>query len=297
MKIRLLVYFFRQAIQSLVPNGMVHAVGLGTMVVSLLIFGSFLLLFVNLSDWVEGWGENLTMSVYLEDGLDEKMKQAIMRHIQGLEGASVKEYISKERALEHLRAALGERSDLLESLSRNPLPASIEVIIRRHNPRRTDPAAIVKGIAALPGVSDVQYSEEWVNRFRNILEVVRLTGFIIGGLLGAGVIFIVTNTIKLGLYARQDEIEILKLVGATDWFVKIPFLMEGILQGLLSGFLANAILFVGYLILAARKTFFLGVAPIHFTFIPFDYALVILAVSAILGLIGSFIALGRFFNL
>ena len=111
-----------------------------------------------------------------------------------------------------------------------------------------------------------------------------------------GILFITTNTIKLTIYSRKEEIEILKLVGATDWFVKIPFILEGTIQGLAGGLLSLLALFAGYVILSTKKVHVLGMAMLDFVFIPREYTLSILLISVLLGLVASFIALGRFFE-
>ncbi|MFC1885340.1 cell division protein FtsX, partial [Thermodesulfobacteriota bacterium] len=160
-----------------------------------------------------------------------------------------------------------------------------------------DVAGIKKVLEALEGVEEVQSSEDWFKRFEGVVNMVRLAGMIIGGLLCLGVIFIVSNTIKLAIYSRREEIEIMKLVGATDWFVKVPFLIEGLLQGLVSGILSLTILFIGYLILSAKKMYFLNLALLDFVFIPQEYMISIFLMSIVLGLAGSFIALGRFFDI
>ena len=149
----------------------------------------------------------------------------------------------------------------------------------------------------IDGVEEVQYSEEWLRRFEGLMNVIRIVGFIVAGLLSLGVLFIVTNTIRLAIYSRREEIEILKLVGATDWFVKIPFLLEGMIQGGLSGILALVVLYCGYLLLSTKKMALLGLAVLHFSFLSHEYLLSILALSVLLGLVGSFVAIGRFFNM
>ena len=143
----------------------------------------------------------------------------------------------------------------------------------------------------------MQYSKELLKRLEGVLDVVRLFGFIIGGLLCLCVVFIVTNTIKLTIFSRKDEIEILKLVGATDWFVKLPFLLEGIIQGISGGIIAVLTLYIGYLILATKDICLLGLTPLYFVFLPSEYLILILVLSMTLGVIGSFIAIGRFFDI
>jgi len=296
MRLRLWPYFFRQALININNNRVVHFIGLGTMVVSLLIFGTFLLVFVNINTWIEGWGHSLTMSVYLQDGIKEKNREKIASHIRSLPAAEIKRFISKEEALKDLKSVLGSEAGLLKDLSKNPLPASFEVIFKYVTDLRSDPQIIKKELESIDGVEEVQYSEEWLKRFEGLMNMIKLVGFIIGGLLFIGILFIVINTIKLTIYSRKEEIEILKLVGATDWFVKTPFLLEGVIQGMLSGILTILTLFSIYLFLCTKKMHFLGLGVLEFIFIPYDYTLSILLISIALGLGGSFIAVRRFFE-
>jgi cell division transport system permease protein len=296
MRIRLWMYFFRQAFTNILNNRVFHAIGLSTMVISLLIFGTFLILFVNLNAWLGGWGQSLTMSVYLKDGTSETKNDEIASLIRKLQGAEIKRFISKDEALRDLRKALGSHAGLLEGMSMNPLPASFEVVFKDWDGQETDALKLKNELESIEGVGEVQYSEEWLKRFKGLMNMVRLVGFIIGGLLCMGILFIVTNTIKLTIYSRREEIEILKLVGATDWFVKAPFLLEGLIQGILSGIVAILALFSVYLLLSAKKMHFLGLVVLDFVFIPNEYVLSILLISVALGLIGSFIAVGRFFD-
>ncbi|HBF42390.1 MAG TPA: hypothetical protein DDW42_01940 [Desulfobacteraceae bacterium] len=297
MRLRMLPYFLRQTLANIMENRVVHTIGLGTMVASMLIFGSFLLLFVNANNCVKGWGQSMSMSVYLKDGISQVNKERITTFIKKLPGAEIKRVISKEDALKDFTKALGLQAGLLDGLSSNPLPASFEVSFKDFKSKDIDPQRIKNELEKLEGVGEIQYSKEWLRRFEGLMNIVRLVGFVIGGLLCLGVLFIVTNTIKLTIYARKDEIEILKLVGATDWFVKVPFLFEGMFQGLLSGILSLLILFFGYSLLSVKKVHMLSLAMFDYIFIPYQYTLLILFLGLFLGLIGAFLALGRFFDI
>ncbi|MBW2204246.1 MAG: ABC transporter permease [Deltaproteobacteria bacterium] len=266
-------------------NLSVHILSLGTIVASLLILGAFLLLFGNLNNWLQRWGTALSMSIYLKDGISEYRRDKVYSFIRGLPEAEIKRFISKEEALKDLRARL----------VRNPLPASYEIVFESKGTHGVEPEKIKGELEKLDGVEEVQYSNEWLNKLEGFLNVVRLIGFIIGGLLCLCVVFIVTNTIKLTIYSRKDEIEILKLVGATDWFVKTPFLIEGMIQGISGGVLAVLMLFSGYLILPTKGVSLLGLTPLDFVFLPAGYLVLLLILGAVLGVIGSFIAIGRFF--
>jgi len=211
---------------SIRKNLSVHILSLGTIVASLLILGAFLLLFGNLNNWLQRCGTALSMSIYLKDGISEYRRDKVDSFIMGLPGAEIKQFISKEEALKDLRAALGDDAGFLNRLKRNPLPASYEVVFESKGTHAVNPEKIKGELERLDGVEEVQYSKEWLKKLEGFLDIVRLIGFIIGGLLCLCVVFIVTNTIKLTLYSRKDEIEILKLVGATDWFVKSPFLLQ-----------------------------------------------------------------------
>jgi cell division transport system permease protein len=297
MKLRLLPYFVKQAMRSIFSNRGVHAIGMGTMVVSLLIFGTFLLLFVNLNAWVQGWGHAMSMSVYLQDDVDESRRDEIAAFIQNLPTAEIERFVSKRRALLDLKRSLGSQAGVLDGLSHNPLPASFEVAFSPTEAQPVDLHGVKQALEKMDGVSEVQFSEEWLHRFKGLMNIVKLVGIVVGGLLCLGIVFIVTNTIKLTIYSRREEIEILKMVGATDWFVKIPFLLEGAIQGIISGVSAIGLLYLGYVMLTTKKMHFLGLAGLDFIFLPYSYSLSIVLISLSLGLLGCFIAVGRFFQI
>lgn len=297
MTLRLWPYFVRQAFQNILDNRMVHLIGMGTMIISLLIFGTFLLLYANLNMWIKGWGDSVSMSVYLKDSINEGQKDHITTYLTNIPSAEIKRFISKEGALKDLRNALGSQSGLLEGLSENPLPASFEAEFKNMGKPETHPGQIKKDLEGLEGVEEVHYSEPSAANFEEFMNTVKLIGFVLGGLLCMGVLFIVTNTIKLAIYARKEEIEIMKLVGATDWFVKAPFMLEGMIQGIFSGVIALGVLFGGYALIYSEKASFFGIATLDLTFLPFEYILSLILISIVLGFIGSFVSLGRFFDL
>lgn len=297
MRLRSIPYFWKQAVANISKNRVVHVVGISTMVISLLILGAFLLLFLNVNNWLQGWGRDLTMSVYLQDGVSEARRQEIASALNRLPSAEIERYVSKEQALSDFKHALGAQAGLLEGLSSNPLPASFELVFHRSSDAEIDPEEVKGRLEGIEGVGEVQYSQEWIRRFEGLMGMVKAVGFVLGGLLCLCVLFIVTNTIKLTIYSRQEEIEILKLVGATDWFIKIPFLLEGALQGILAGSTALLFLYGGYFLLSLKEMPLLGLAVLDFSFLPLEYSLSIFALSVLLGMTGSFIAIGRFFKL
>jgi cell division transport system permease protein len=295
-KLRLWRYYFQHAFASILGNRLIYLISTGTISISILLFAAFVLLSINFSNWVQGWQKSLSMSVYLKDGTDDQAKQRIKTAIERLPGAEIKGYISKERALRELEETLGPQAGLLEGLTKNPLPASYEVVFRNGSLKREDLRKIKESMEKVEGVDEVQYSEQWIEQFEGLVYMTKILGIIIGGLLCVAVLFIVTNTIKLAIYSRRDEIEIYKLVGATDWFVKTPFLIEGAIQGLMGAAIALSILFVAYALFTVRTVQLFGLPVMDIIFLTSGHIALILFLGLVLGLLGSFVAIGRFFK-
>ena len=297
MRIRFRTYYLKQALQNIRENLWVHALGLGTMTSSLLIFGMFMLLFANVANWIHGWGNSVSFSVYLKDDISPYKRDKVDSYLRQLPGEKILRYISKKDAMADLKKTLG-RSDsgLLNRLSGNPLPASYEVFFDRAKTQALDSGAITADLVKLAGVVDVQCSEEWFNNVKVIIDMVKLIGYFVGGLLCLCVIFIMTNTIKLTILYRKVEIEILKLVGATDWFIKVPFLLEGIFQGILAGVLTLLMLGGGYFFFATKEIQFFGMNSLNLVFFSLGHMALLFSISVTLGMIGSLMAIGRFFK-
>lgn len=297
MKIRIWTYYIKNAFLNILINRWIHLICLGTISISLLLFGAFILVFVNVNTWMRAWGQSLSMSVYLKDGVEKEVKDEIESIIKGLPGAEITGYVSKEQAEADLITALGEQAALLDGITTNLLPASFEIIFKKGKNGQTDPRSIKVLLEQLEGVDEVQYSEQWLERFEGLMYILKVIGIIAGGLFSVAVLFIITNTIKLTIYSRRDEIEILKLVGATDWFVKMPFLVEGAIQGILSGFITLIVLYLVYSIFSLKTLHIFGLPVMNVVFLPYGYLCLLLVFSLVLGLTGSFIAVGRFFRL
>jgi cell division transport system permease protein len=269
---------------------------MGTMVISMLILGGFCLVFVNVSAWIQGWDETWSMSIYLRDDVSDEERQALISYLIRLPSAEIKKFISKDAALREFKHILGPRASLLDGLEVNPFPASIEVAFSKGATQSQDLHAVQDEIERMAGVEEVQFSEEWLGRFESFIHMARVFGLVVVGLLCVGVLFIISNTIKLTIYSRREEIEVMKMVGATDWFIRVPFLVEGFLQGLISGALSIAILFLIYFGLSVKKAQWFGLAGLGVDFLPLEYTLFVVILSTFLGLFGSFVAIGRFFD-
>ena len=296
MRISFVRYFFRQALGNIFENRMVHLIGVGTMVIAFLIFDAFVLAFVNINAWTQERGRTLTMSIYFKGDPDRSAIEDIQRKLVDYP-VSVTRFISKQDALKSLRRQLGERAGLLDGLKENPLPASLEIILSRDEIDDSLPYELKKKLEGIEHVDEVQYSQEWIDRIQAVMGVIEIVGLVFGGLLFLAALFIVTNTIKLTIYSRKDEIEILKLVGATNGFVKAPFLIEGSIQGFLGGSVAMSILFLGYILVTNKVDLRIGFGALDLVFLSPQFILLLVATSMIAGLIGSTVSLGRFFRI
>ncbi len=296
MKITFFRYFVRQAMRNMVENRLVHLIGLGTMVIAFLMFDAFILIFVNLNSWTQEQGRSLTMSIYFkgepERAVIENIKKELLQY-----PVSITDFISKDDALKSLRKQLGEKAGLLDGLGENPLPASLEIVLSRDVSGDSLPYELKTRLERIHGIDEVQYSQEWVERFQAIMGAVKIIGLVFGGLLFLAALFIITNTVKLTIYSRKDEIEILKLVGATNRFVKIPFLIEGSIQGFLGGSVALIVLFLVYVAIITKVDLSIGFASLDIIFLSPQFILLLLLMSSIIGFIGSTVSLGRFFRI
>ena len=296
MRISVLRYFFRQALSNIFENRMVHLIGVGTMVIAFLIFDAFVLAFVNLNAWTQERGRTLTMSIYFKGDPGRSAIEDIQRDLLDYP-VSVTKFISKQDAMKSLRRQLGEKAGLLDGLKENPLPASLEIILSRDEIDDSLPYELKKKLERIEHVDEVQYSQEWIDQIRAVMGAIEIVGLVFGGLLFLAAMFIVTNTIKLTIYSRKDEVEILKLVGATNGFVKAPFLIEGSIQGFLGGSVAMCTLFLGYIIAANKVELRIGLGALDLVFLSPEFILLLVATSIIAGFIGSTVSLGRFFRI
>jgi cell division transport system permease protein len=296
MRISFLRYFVRQAIKNMVENRLVHLIGLGTMVIAFLIFDAFILIFTNLDSWTQEQARSLTMSVYFQGKPERAVIEIIKKELLHYP-VSITGFISKDDALKSLRKQLGDKAGLLDGLGENPLPASLEIVLSRDVSGDSLAHELKTRLEGINGVDEVQYSQEWIERFKAIMGAVKIIGLVFGGLLFLAALFIITNTVKLTIYARKDEIEILKLVGATNRFVKIPFLIEGSIQGFLGGSVALIILFLVYVAMVTKADLSIGFASLDVIFLSPQSILLVLLMSSVIGFIGSTVSLGRFFRI
>jgi len=265
---------------------------------ALLIVSLFLLVFVNLENAAESWSERVQVTVYFDKELTTPEQSVYRDKIYAVSGTAHVSYVSRTEAMKRFKERLRGQETLLEGVRVEVLPSSLEISLKRSSRETEAVNEYVTKLKRIPGISEIQYGEEWVRRFNAFLNFMRLLGGLLGGFLIIAVVFIVSNTIKLTIYARRDELEVMSLVGATRLFIKVPFLLEGILQGCAGSVLAVALLYGLYEGFLHNAGSFLTFNPASsgLAFLPIEYCAGLLVAGTLLGFIGSLTSLKRYIN-
>lgn len=217
-----------------------------TIGICLLLVGAFALLVANMEAILARFGEELHVVAYLEADLAQQRLDALMQRALALPGVETVEYVSAEEAALRFRAAQPDRAVLLDGLEESPLPASLELRLAAAERSAEPVRAVSDALAALPGVAEIGSGNEWIEGYAQAVALIRGIGLAIGAVLGIATLLIVANTIRLSILARRDEIDILRLVGASRTYVAAPFLLEGLLEGLAGGLVGLALLWAGW---------------------------------------------------
>jgi cell division transport system permease protein len=232
------MYFLREALRNFYRHRRVNMVAVVVIAAGMFLVSGVALAYVNFRNVAAYWGSQVHMVIYLHDDLTPERLEALRLALsQAPETASLA-YTSKDQALQQLRIRLGEGASVLEGLQTNPLPASFTVTIRDEFRRPELLRESVERYRQLPEIEDIDYGERWLERFHTLVWTLEIGVIGIGGIMGVAVMFIIATTVRLALYTRAEEIEIMQLVGATLWFIKLPFFLEGVLQGVLGASLA-----------------------------------------------------------
>jgi cell division transport system permease protein len=288
-----LLYFGRTALRGLGASPVTSAVAIVTIGVSLVLVGAFSLLLRNMEELLDRFGDDLHVTAFLDEGLPESARRELVALVRTVEGVERVRLVSEQEALERFRAGVGRGAAFLEGLDENPLPASLEITLVSERRSAAGMQVVVESLEGLPGIDDLSSGRDWVEGYLRAVALIRGLGIGLGAILTLATLLIVANTIRLAVFARRDELEILSLVGASRAFVSTPFLLEGILQGAAGGMLALLLLFALFRLVLPGFEFGLefvlgGLTPRFFTG---TEALWLVAGGASLGLIGSGAAL------
>lgn len=268
-----------------------------TVSLSVLIFAFFSLVYTNMINSSEQLGNDLRLIIYLEDDPGPEMQEQLRRKITNFDRVEDIIFVSREEAYKRFSEQLGNHSDVLDDIPQDFLPASVEVIPLKNLRSLNQIKLFSQYLANLPGTLKVQYGQEWVERFYYFTRLLSIVVVLSGSLLILTTIFMVSYTIRLTIFGRQAELELLKLVGATNNYIRTPFLIEGVLQGFIGSSLGIFSLFLLYQWI---KGHFSGPGLLElfsFTFFSPEVILAIIIVSIILTTAGSFTSIQKFLRI
>lgn len=292
MRIKTFEYFFKEGLVSIRKNRVMSVASVSTVAAALFIFGIFMLLVVNVNKIVNTVESEIEIKAFLKEDVTTIQKQQIEKDIKEIEEVKEVKFESQEEALEKFKADLGEKADLANGLElENPLPASF--IIKVNTPENV--AAVSAKLRNYPEVDKVNDGQEMVETIIKVTGFIKATSILLMVILGVIAISLISNTIKLTVFARKKEIGIMKYIGATDWFIRWPFVIEGMLMGLLGAIISIIILGLGYSyganVVSGSQMFFSLVPSSEIIFtLGWQFSLI----GVLIGGIGSILSIRKF---
>lgn len=243
---------FRHALRGLREHTYLAGVGAGVIAAALVLLGAYAMIVGNLEAVVSGWKRDVHVSAYFAPGQSAEVQAAARSELAGRPEVESVEWVTSEQARTWMLERVPEVEAMVKELGEGALPASLEISLR---PAYTSPEGLDAFAASLEQggrFGDIDYGREWVERSGAFLRTLTILGVALGGILVVAALFLVGNTINLVVYARRDELEILRLVGATDSYILSPFLVEGAIQGVVGGGGAVALLYAVHRLVVAR---------------------------------------------
>jgi cell division transport system permease protein len=288
-------FLIGEALRDLRRAGRVAVSAIVLITLSLAALGGFWLLSSNLARAVANWRERVRIIVYLKREPAATEAPALVERVQGVPGVASVVYLSKADALKSLKEILGKDASVVAQLPANPLPASLEVTPAAAAATPDGARILLRNLQSLPEAEEVAGSADWVERLSQWQRLVTTIGLGIGAVLALAAILTVTTSTTLILHARRHEMEIMRLVGAPEATIRLPLLLQGMLQGLLGALLAVGALVVAHELVAPRLeplvNLTLGLS--HLQFLPPANLAMLLAAGTLLGALGGWLARAR----
>jgi cell division transport system permease protein len=273
---------------NLFPN----LITIGIIAVSILIFSTFTLLAFNLTSFLKNWEDKIEVIAYLKRGTPSSEVEPLLNKTRLLEGVEIVRYVSPYDAMTFMETKLGGQKNLLQGIQPALLPPSFEIQLKKDYRNSARINEVVTRLREMAQFEEIQYGQEWVETFSALVHILRLTQWILGGLLLIAIVFITSNTLQLTISSRREEIKVMHWVGASPGFIRVPFYVEGLIQGLLGGGLAIFFLFLLHqgLLLHIPPSMQAWLAKVPVLFLPPETIAWIILGGMILGFFGSFVA-------
>lgn len=286
-------YIYR-ALQDIRRNRALNVLTLITISMSVLITSTFVLFFFNTEHVMGAWREGVRIMAYLKPAVSREKIPEIRETIQNLYGVRESRFISREEAMNMLKFQMKRQSALLENLQENPLPDAFEIRMIASTQTMEKIETLAKQVETLNSVEEVEYGQRWIGKFIQVFRLFRIAGYAMIGVFLLAAVFIIANTIRLVIYSRREEVEIMRLVGATDWFIKMPFYVQGIIHGFCGGIIGIGILSVIFFLMLSRIQGGIGSTFIQPQFLSAPWVGVILSFSTIVGWLGCHLSLRQY---
>jgi len=240
--------------------------------------------------------QEMAVVCFLNKDLSLSNKEAIENELKNSPLVTKIQYVSKEKALEKFIEKFPELQAIVVNLDTNPFPPSFEITLKEKGVSYQETNSFINKLKEMKSIEDIQFSKDWVEKMQSLSRLARAVGFFLGGILVLASFFIVSNVIKLNVMARKEEIEILRLVGGTNAFIRIPFLTEGTFLGALGGMLSLFLLFIVIKLFPIYLGASLGILNelINFRYLSFSQSLAIIFSGAVIGFFGSMSSIAKF---
>ncbi len=239
-------YFFREALRRIWKSKRTSFVAVAMIAISLLVVGAFLLVAENLQRGVERWQGHSRVTIYFETEATPAQIAAVDAFLAGHPELSHRRFVSRQEALARFRSYFTNLSDVVGQLDENPFPSSYECDVAQQTVQASSFHGFIGVLRGMSGVEQVQYDYDWILQLQRLVSLINVAGLIAGGILAMAAAFTIANVIRLTMMLYREEIDIMRLVGATERIIRGPFLVEGILQGTLGGILAIGLLFASF---------------------------------------------------
>ena len=290
-------YNFKQSLSQINRNKGMYFTSTMAITAMMLILGLFFVTFVNVNLFTATIEKDYNViQIYLAEGNSSDKTQTVGKSLEAMDGVDHIQYVNKEEALKTLKARWGDNGYLLDNLPENPLPDSYNVYVKDKDAAN----AVATAAPDLAGVSDVVYYRDTIEKLAQISRFVEAGSLITMAFLVIVSIVIVANTIKLTVFNREKEISIMKYLGATDWFVRAPFIWGGIIVGVISAVLATALTYVIYQkvigIIGADLSRILSVSLVSSEYLMNNLIIIFLCIGISVGTCGSIISIRRFLD-
>ena len=284
----------RRALSDFYRHRYLHGVCLFTIALSVFIISAFALFFINAGELMGAWQKGIRITAYLKPHVTQKQAMDLAADIEQLPGVAAVSYMPREKGFSWLKEQLGAGTSLLSDLKENPLPDALEIHPAKNMAAMAGADRLAGKIAGLAEVSDVEYAREWMQRFYGIYNLFKVTAFVMAGLVFVAILFIVANTIRLILYSRREEIEITRIIGADEAFIKHPLYLEALMLGSFGGGAGLAMLYGAFFSLMPKLSPE-GLLPFfQVRFLPPELVLAILISSMFVGWLGCYFSIQRF---